>query len=170
MLYITSTTVNYMHQLCFLILNPFSLIHLHALQSSLFLLWCPILNLCSPTDTFSTFLQLFSVVLLSRLFLSFVFAFPISALFALLFQKYVLTFLSLLSCSIFSLSMMENKQLAKVISENAESGVSKVCGNLPRRPNLFQVEPAKFSVYSQVMNIGTYEHVWQYEVFHPPPH
>ena len=78
------------------VLNLFYLIHLHALQSSLF---CGVSfsNLCSPTDTFSinwSFLS-FSVVFLSRFFLSLALRFSNPCPFCSLFQKHVITFLSL---------------------------------------------------------------------------
>ena len=55
--------------------------------------------------------------------------------FCSVFQKHALTFLSLLFCNIFSLSMMENKQLAVAVSENCRSWPIQGLWKSPRRPS-----------------------------------
>ena len=75
--------------------------------------------LCTATDTLSfhhaisTFI-LSSCTSLSSFSVTNSSFFPISVLFALLFQKHPLTFLSLLFISLFSSSMLANKQLKKI--------------------------------------------------------
>ena len=73
----------------------FWLINLHALQSSLCLLWCHIHNICSSRHVFYHVFPVIFCFILSHLFLSFIHCFSISALFALLFQKHAFTFFSL---------------------------------------------------------------------------
>ena len=102
-LYIISTTIDYTHQLCFLILYPFSLIPLHALL--LFLLWLLILNLFSLIHLhalqYSLFLLRVAFSIFAPIQTHFLFNMPSfsitrSSLFqSLLVQKHVLTFLSL---------------------------------------------------------------------------
>ena len=73
----------------------------------------------------------FSVVFLSRLFLSLVLRFSNLCPFLLCCSKARFNFpLFRHLCSIVSLSTMENKQPAMAVSKHAESGLSNVCGNL----------------------------------------
>ena len=108
----------------------FWLINLHALQSSISLLWCHILNICSSRHVFyltclpchflfyslSPFPIIHSLLFQSRLFL------------LCCFKSTLLLFSHSLLFSSILISMMEKKQLAMGVSE-LQNPDSKVCGN-----------------------------------------